>query len=144
MPGGNPLSQADFDGKSRDFTAPMRPEGGRAPQRFEFPDLIRSFGPDRGTLQRVPRYLVACLLLGIAFGALPALVHGPIPEKFNVLHIRGAIAIWTFYAARLSIGFLVGISVWPPAWWLRGPLLGLVAMTPPALLALATPRCGPT
>jgi hypothetical protein len=90
---------------------------------------------------RLP-YPLLCALLGLVLGWLPALIHGPIPEKFNVLYIRGAIAIWTFYAARLSIGFLVGVSVWPRRWWLRGPLLGLLAMLPPALLALATPQCG--
>ena len=90
---------------------------------------------------RLP-YPVLCTALGLALGWLPMLIHGPIPEKFNVLYIRGDIAIWTFYAARLSIGFLVGISVWPRAFWLRGPLLGALAMLPPGLLALATPRCG--
>jgi hypothetical protein len=83
-----------------------------------------------------------CTALGLLLGWLPVLVHGPIPEKFNVLYIRGDVAIWTFYAARLSIGFLVGISVWPARVWLRGPLLGALVMLPPGLLALATPRCG--
>jgi hypothetical protein len=30
----------------------------------------------------------------------------------------------------------------PGTWWLRGPLLGALAMLLPSLLALATPRCG--
>jgi hypothetical protein len=90
---------------------------------------------------RVP-YPLLCALLGLGLGWLPVLVHGPIPEKFNVLYIRGSIAIWAFYAPRLSIGLLVGISAWPRPWWLRGPLLGALAMLSPSLLALATPRCG--
>ena len=64
---------------------------------------------------RVP-YPLLCALLGLGLGWLPMLVHGPIPEKFNVLYIRGSIAIWAFYAARLSIGLLVGVSVWPRPW----------------------------
>jgi hypothetical protein len=87
-------------------------------------------------------YPLICMLIGFVLGWLPMLVHGPIAEKFNVLYIRGEVAIWAFYAARLSIGFLVGISVWPRAWWLRGPILGALAMLPPALIAWATPRCG--
>ncbi len=90
---------------------------------------------------RLP-YPLLCALLGLGFGWLPMLVHGPIPEKFNVLYIRGDVAIWAFYGARLSIGLLVGISVWPRQWWLRGPMVGLLAMMSPALIALATPRCG--
>jgi len=91
--------------------------------------------------QRLP-YPLLCALLGLALGWLPILVHGPIAEKFNVLYIRGDVAIWAFYAARLSIGLLVGISVWPKRWWLRGPMIGLLAMLSPALIAWATPRCG--
>lgn len=111
---------------------------------------IHSASPDpiiggRMSLQslrdRVP-YPLLCALLGLGLGWLPVLVHGPIPEKFNVLYIRGSIAIWAFYAPRLSIGLLVGISAWPRPWWLRGPLLGALAMLSPSLLALATPRCG--
>ena len=90
---------------------------------------------------RVP-YPLLCALLGLALGWLPVLLHGPIPEKFNILYIRGSIAVWAFYSARLSIGLWVGISVWPARWWLRGPLVGLLAMLPLGLLALATPRCG--
>jgi hypothetical protein len=40
-------------------------------------------------------------LLGAALGWLPILIHGPIPEKFDLLHIRGAIAVWGFYLAPL-------------------------------------------
>lgn len=92
---------------------------------------------------RIP-YPLLCTILGFGLGWLPMLIHGPIPEKFNVLYIQGAIAIWAFYAARLSIGLLVGVSVWPRQWWIRGPALGALSMLSPALLALATPRCGAT
>jgi hypothetical protein len=87
-------------------------------------------------------YPVVCAVLGLGVGWLPLAVHGPIPDKFNVLYIDGSIAIWAFYGARLSIGLLVGITVWPRAWWLRGPVLGALAMLSPGLIALATPRCG--
>ena len=89
-------------------------------------------------------YPLVCLLLGLALGWLPILVHGPIAYKFNILGIRGDIAVWAFYSARLLIGLLVGITGWP-AWWLvRGPLCGLLAMFPVTLVALATPGCGGT
>lgn len=87
-------------------------------------------------------YPLVCFLLGALLGWLPLLVHGPIPEKFNVLYIDGSIAIWAFYAPRLLIGVFVGVSVVPTTWWLRGPLVGAVAMLSPGLIALATPRCG--
>jgi len=54
-----------------------------------------------------------CMLLGLRLGWLPMLAHGPIAYKFNVLGIRGDIAVWAFYSARLLIGFLVGITRWP-------------------------------
>jgi hypothetical protein len=87
-------------------------------------------------------YPLLCALLGLALGGLPALVHGPIPYKFDVLGIRGAVAVWAFYGARLLIGFLVGITRWPGSWWLRGPLCGLLMMFPVTVIALATPGCG--
>jgi hypothetical protein len=90
---------------------------------------------------RIP-YPLVCALLGLVLGWLPWMIHGPIPEKFNILYIEGSIAVWAYYSARLSIGFWVGISSWPHAWWLRGPMVGIVAMLPLGLLALATPRCG--
>jgi hypothetical protein len=90
---------------------------------------------------RLP-YALVCALLGLVLGRGPALVHGPIREKFDVLYVRGAVAVWGFYAARLSIGFLVGVTAWPERWWLRGPLCGVVAMSPVGLVALATPGCG--
>jgi hypothetical protein len=91
---------------------------------------------------RLP-YPLLCTLLGLGLGWLPMFLHGPIPEKFNVLYIQGSIAIWTFYVPRLSIGLLVGIAAWPQRWWLRGPLLGAFAMLGPGMLALGMPRCGP-
>ncbi len=90
---------------------------------------------------RVP-YPLLCTVLGLVLGWLPLLIHGPIPEKFNVLYIRGAIAIWAFYSARLLVGFFVGISAWPARWYLRGPLCGFLTLLPVTFIALATPRCG--
>ena len=60
-----------------------------------------------------------------------------------MLGIRGAVAVWAFYSARLLIGFLVGITSWPGRWFLRGPLCGVIAMFPVTVIALATPGCGP-
>ena len=93
------------------------------------------------SLRRVP-YPVLCTALGLGLGWLPVLVHGPIPEKFDVLFVRGAIAVWAFYVARLLIGFWIGITHWPERWWLRGPLCGFLSMLPLGLMALATPGCG--
>jgi hypothetical protein len=73
---------------------------------------------------------------------LPTLVHGPIPEKFNVLYIRGDIAVWAFYTARFLIGFMVGITRWPNSWYLRGPLVGFLTLAPVTLILPATPGCG--
>lgn len=87
-------------------------------------------------------YPLLCTLLGAALGVLPALVHGPIPEKYDVLYVRGAIAVWGWYTARLLIGFMVGITRWPPRWYLRGPLIGIVMLLPLGFVSLATPGCG--
>ena len=91
---------------------------------------------------RIP-YAAVCTIIGFAIGWLPILVHGPIPEKYNVLYIRGAIAVWGWYTARLLIGFVVGITHWPPRWYLRGPLIGFLMLFPLSLVSLATPGCGP-
>jgi hypothetical protein len=88
-------------------------------------------------------YLSLCTLLGIALGALPRLVHGPIHEKFDVLYIKGVVAVWAWYTARSTIGFLVGITCWPERWWLRGPLCGAIMIVPLCFVSLATPGCGP-
>jgi len=90
---------------------------------------------------RIP-YALLCTLIGLALGWLPMLVHGPIPEKYNVLYIRGAVAVWGWYTARLLIGFAVGITRWPPLWYLRGPMCGLLMLFPLSLVSLATPGCG--
>ena len=73
--------------------------------------------------RRIP-YPLLCAALGLGLGWVPLLIHGPIPEKFNVLYIQGSVAVWAFYSARLLVGFTVGISVWPRQWFLRGPLCG--------------------
>jgi hypothetical protein len=92
-------------------------------------------------IRRLP-YPLLCSLLGLAIGWLPILVHGPIPEKYNVLYIRGAVAVWGWYTARLLIGFVVGITRWPTSWYLRGPLVGFMMLFPLGLVSLATPGCG--
>ena len=92
-------------------------------------------------IRRLP-YPLLCTLLGLAIGWLPILVHGPIPEKYNILYIRGAVAVWGWYTARLLIGFVVGITRWPPLWYLRGPLVGFMMLFPLSLVSLATPGCG--
>jgi hypothetical protein len=90
---------------------------------------------------RLP-YALVCVLLGLALGWLPALAHGPIAAKYDRLYIAGSIAVWGWYSARLLIGVLVGLTRWPRAWYLRGPLCGLIAMFPLSLVSLATPGCG--
>jgi hypothetical protein len=87
-------------------------------------------------------YPLLCALLGTVLGWLPRLVHGPIPQKFNVLYINGAIAVWGYYTARMLIGLMVGITAWPRRWYLRGPLCGLLTMFPLTLVSLAMPGCG--
>lgn len=89
-------------------------------------------------------YLLFCALVGIAAGAVPAFLHGPIPYKFDVLTINGSLAVWGFYLARCSIGLLVGMTTWPAAWYLRGPLCGLIAIAPLGIVLLATPGCRET
>jgi hypothetical protein len=87
-------------------------------------------------------YPLVCTLLGLALGWLPMFVHGPIAQKFSILYIRGAIAVWGFYIARLLIGFMVGITRWPPQWYVRGPLCGFLALLPLTFISLAMPGCG--
>ena len=90
---------------------------------------------------RLP-YALVCTLVGAALAWLPTLVHGPIAEKYNILYIRGALAVWGWYSARLLIGFVVGITHWPAQWYLRGPMCGLLMMFPLGLISAATPGCG--
>lgn len=89
------------------------------------------------------RYALICVGLGLVLGWLPVLVHGPIPEKFDIHYLRGAVAVWAFYSARLLIGLWVGITTWPEPWPLRGALVGGLGMLPVTFVALATPGCGP-
>lgn len=89
-------------------------------------------------------YALFCTGLGFVLGWLPMLFHGPIPAKFDRLYIDGAIAVWGFYTARLSIGMLVGITQWPRVWYLRGPLCGVLALLPLTIVILAVPGCGAT
>lgn len=93
-------------------------------------------------LRTVP-YVVVCIAVGLPLAWVPVLLHGPIPEKFDVLYIQGGIAIWSYYTARMAIGFWVGISTWPARWWLRGPLCGFLTVLPLTLVSLAMPGCGP-
>lgn len=87
-------------------------------------------------------YPLLCALLGIVVGAIPMLVHGPIPEKYDVLYIQGGVAVWGWYTARTLIGVLVGITTWPGPWWVRGPLCGAIMLAPLSFVSLATPGCG--
>ena len=88
------------------------------------------------------RYRLLCIGLGLLLGWVPYLVHGPIPEKFNILYIDGPVAVWAFYSARMMTGALIAASNWPRAWYVRGPLCGFVALLPVSLISLATPGCG--
>ena len=88
------------------------------------------------------RYRLLCTTLGLVLGWGPYLLHGPIPDKFNVLYIDGSIAVWGFYTARMLSGFFIGATTWPAPWFVRGPLLGFLCMWPLSLISLATPGCG--
>lgn len=88
------------------------------------------------------RYTATCVALGLALGWMPGLVHGPVPEKWNVQTVDGSIVVWGYVLARLSIGLWVGISAVPSAWYLRGPLCGALALLPLGLVGLANPHCG--
>jgi hypothetical protein len=87
-------------------------------------------------------YPLLCTLIGLVLGWFPMFVHGPIPQKFNVLYIRGATAVWAFYIARLLIGFWVGITRWPARWYVRAPMCGFLTMFPLTWISLAMPGCG--
>lgn len=93
-------------------------------------------------LAHVP-YPVVCAVLGAIIGWVPSFFHGPIPEKFSIFHLNGPVAVWAFYTARMLIGSLVGLAVWPRTWWVRGPLAGLFMIMPVGFISLATPGCGP-
>lgn len=87
-------------------------------------------------------YLLLCTALGAVLGWIPFFLHGPIPEKYMILHIDGHLAVWGWYAARLLIGFYVGVSAFPRAWYLRGPLCGFLSIFPLTIVSWATPGCG--
>ena len=86
-------------------------------------------------------YLGVCTLLGLIAGWVPMLLHGPIPQKFDVLYIQGSVTVWGFYLARLLIGFFVGNTSWPAAWYVRGPLVGFLVMLPAGIILLGVPGC---
>jgi hypothetical protein len=87
-------------------------------------------------------YTLVCVLLGLVLGWMPALVHGPVPEKWSVYGVAGGILVWGYYVARMSIGLWVGITSVPPPWYLRGPLCGALAMIPLGFVGLSNPLCG--
>ncbi len=87
-------------------------------------------------------YPVLCALVGLSISWLPMLLHGPIPEKFNLLYINGAVSVWGWYVARALIGFIVGVTVWPSPWWLRGAFFGALTMLPLGIFSLGAPGCG--
>jgi hypothetical protein len=103
--------------------------------------LAPSSGDDPAATRRVP-YALLCAVLGLGLAWIPLLIHGPHPWKFTMWRLNGAIAVWGFYTARMSIGLLVGITHWPERWYLRGPLCGVLAMLPVGLIALSNPACG--
>lgn len=88
------------------------------------------------------RYLLVCTLVGLGIAWIPSFLHGPIPAKFDALYIRGSIAVTGWYIARSLIGFFVGITHWPRAWFVRGPLIGFLVMFPITWVSLAAPGCG--
>lgn len=87
-------------------------------------------------------YTAVCIALGLALGWLPALVHGPVAEKWSIYGVEGAMVVWAYRLARLSIGLWVGITSVPQPWYLRGPLCGALAMVPLGFVGLSNPMCG--
>ncbi|MEO6025551.1 MAG: hypothetical protein ABIR79_01610 [Candidatus Binatia bacterium] len=88
-------------------------------------------------------YQLLCALIGFGLGWIPMFLHGPIPEKFNLFYLKGSVAVWSWYTARLMVGVWVGMTCWPRRWWIRGPLCGFLAMLPPGIMSLSVPTCGP-
>lgn len=89
-------------------------------------------------------YPIVCTFLGLVLGWVPYFLHGPIAEKFDVFYIGGSFAVWAWYLTRMSIGLLVGITIRPRIWWIRGPLVGGLTLLPLGFISLAVPTCGPT
>lgn len=87
-------------------------------------------------------YWLVCFLVGLPLAWIPFFLHGPIAEKYDILHIQGAVAVWGWYSARMLIGFWVGTAKWPVRWWLRGVMCGFLVMLPLTIVSLATPGCG--
>ena len=112
------------------------PQAGRSDRHSEVHRLV-----SRHPLAAWP-YPAVCAALGAALGWVPRFLHGPIPQKFDVLFIDGRTAIWAWFLARSAIGFWIGIARWPGAWWLRGPLIGFLVLLPLTLVSLAMPGCG--
>ncbi|HAC80608.1 MAG TPA: hypothetical protein DCG06_09965 [Deltaproteobacteria bacterium] len=88
-------------------------------------------------------YIWTCAILGLILGWLPMLFHGPIPEKFDQFYISGSWAVWAWYLSRMSIGLLLGVTVRPRTFWLRGLVVGGLVMLPLGFVSLAVPTCGP-
>ena len=98
-------------------------------------------GLHAGRMRRLS-YPLLCALCGFVLGWIPMFLHVPIPEKFDLFYLRGAVAVWSWYAARLLVGVMVGITWWPPRWYLRGPLCGFLMILPCGIMSLAVPTCG--
>lgn len=87
-------------------------------------------------------YRLLCALLGFGLGWLPMLVHGAIPQQFNLLYIsrcgRRVRVLLRASADRLPRGdhHLAGFVV------LARPMCGLLMLFPLTLISLAMPGCG--
>lgn len=88
-------------------------------------------------------YPLLCSVIGLAFSVVPSWIHGPIPAKWDLYYLDGAVMVWGWYLARASIGLLVGLTALPRQWWLRGPLCGALMMMPVGVVSLGNPSCGP-
>jgi hypothetical protein len=88
------------------------------------------------------RYVAVSTAIGLLLGWLPALVHGPVAEKWNVHGVHGGTLVAGYFVARLSIGFWSGAVVVPRAWFLRGPICGALAMLPLGFVGLSNDLCG--
>ena len=64
-----------------------------------------------------------------------------IRKPVTVLMITMIVVIFGIVSLT-TIGLLVGITRYPSAWFVRGPLCGLLMMAPVTVISLATPGCG--